>query len=276
LYRLRKGERTGEYSDLPLAFVAFDLARARREAAEGLLPQTAAELTAKRPWLENFTPHSLIEDLVDKLCGGTNIATSFVADTRLAGRTLLLALFEAQLGIVQQQLRLRITPLDGQDAEFVKLDRLKNKARQLFCIERILLSDSRRLEKLQEEFVPWWRIGFWSDELVSAAASDEKEQRRLTEGTVSWLASFNGETEARLLAWAADLESAVPVPNPNSDRDIDGRSVWALPKFTWGRAMEDLNKAIAELQTTETEYKEALTADIDSTQRRLWQRHHCN
>lgn len=277
LYRLRKGERTGEYSDLPLAFVAFDLARARREAAEGLLPQTAAELTAKRPWLEyfnaaeheSFTPHSLIQDLVDKLCGGTNIATSFVADTRLAGRTLLLALFEAQLGIVQQQLRLRITPLDGQDAEFVKLDRLKNKARQLFCIERILLSDSRRLEKLQKEFVPWWRIGFWSDELVLVAASDDekKEQRRLTEGTVSWLASFNGETEARLLAWAADLESAVPVPNPNSDRDIDGRSVWALPKFTWGRAMEDLNSAIVDLKTTESEYEKALTTQIESTQR---------
>jgi len=270
LHRLRTQAKSGEHSDLPLAFVAFDLARASREAAEGIRPQPAEQLAAKHPWLQhfndseqiNFTPELMIQDLVGKLGDNTNITESFLTDTRLAGRTLLLSLFEARLAAFQQKQRLRINALQKGDADLIALERIRNTARRLFCTDRILLADVDRLNRLKESFAPWWKIGYWNNEQTAGSSPPE----RSTEGFVSWLPAFNNEPEARLLAWAADLESAVPVPQPNSDRDIDGRSEYALPKFTWGRAWNDLEKAELDLKAAEENYKTALTTDIESAQ----------
>jgi hypothetical protein len=165
-------------SGLPLAFVAFDLARYAREATLSIAPQIS----------DSFVPvwgPQPISEFLDRLTNQLGTATrttlqTMVAEGGIGLKVLLLSLLQIKLDeldwegqLIVQPLRRNASPQEAKLRHNVilkQIDDLQKAVRFVFCREQLLLNE---LPEVSGEIKPWWQTRYW---LTSSSNSPENGQ----------------------------------------------------------------------------------------------------
>ena len=253
-------------SALALALVASDLTRFARESGRHLGATVTA--TQRRPaWISSPAipasahgqPSQLVTLLATRLAtAGASALGAFAWQGGRAARSLLLAIFQIRLDDLHTRLRYTVNPLDDSDPSLVEVRKLRTTTRAVFCTERLLLDGTRPAPPAA--LVPWWRLGYWSggSDAIAGPPADLPPPPPFL--LVNWAASARGDVDAKQLALAAELESAVPPPSTSDAdrRDIDGRSAFDLPGLSFATAHQAMTDAIGALTQAENSYTSAL------------------
>jgi uncharacterized protein YcfJ len=167
---------------LPLAFVAFDLARYAREAILSIAPQISDSFVPV--WAPQPIPEFL-ERLTNQFGSATRTTLqTMIADGGIGLKVLLLSLLQIKLDELDWERQLIVQPLRRNSLPqevnlrhnilLKQIDDLQKAVRFVFCREQLLLNE---LPEVSGETKPWWQIRYW---LASSSNSLKDGQSNLT------------------------------------------------------------------------------------------------
>lgn len=247
--RLLAPAPTGETaSALPLGLAASSLLGSFRDQARGLA------LGETPDWLANDSlPTGSAGDLIGLI---ERLSAAFVADPAIlsrfawegghSGRALLLALFQIAGEDLALQRRLTIDP--PQPQALARLRGLRTACRRAMSVERAVSGAGSGLG----EHEPWWSLRYWSGGPALSQASDR------VIGLVNWIESAGGNLRRQQLAMAATLSGDIPIVSPDRPSDVDLRSPFSLPIFSFTAAQEVLAAAKLTLKEEEDRFESAV------------------
>ena len=153
------------HSSLPLAFIAFDLMRYRREAVRGLTP-VAADQTNPYQVLPMWWEDGSIDDLLNQLTKAfttlnDNIHTLHTTNN-FPVRWLALTLWQIELDKYERNRQLTILPPKW--AEFANLLKLQQSLRILICKPNLLTMNQVTVEELHT--TNWWQLRYWTEQTI--------------------------------------------------------------------------------------------------------------
>jgi len=258
-------------SGLPLSIAASSLARFARNrlralsAAPVLVPSWLD--SSAMPPASKGNPDDVMERLTDAM-SKPNALTGFAWQGGRAGRALLLALYQLKLQTVAASRCLTVEPLRADNPGLRQLRQLDVTSRQFFCIEQLLLTG---LPKRRDgaRVPPWWSVRFWATAALHKAsdavvpASPDPAFPIINWASSSLAPSVTSvvppvELSLSQLAVAASLAGEIPVVREGEPTDIDQRSEFALPSFSFQAAKAALEGAIAALGAAEDKYDDAI------------------